>query len=391
MGTVLNTDFKRESILRKLAVRKLRKSGYSSFTAPIVYKQWYEDIFENKQATLAQKLWAQKRGFLSNKISFYGLTEQNYTDYLSDFDYYWLHPINGSYSKWIDDKLTMKALLQPFSEYLPEYYYHIRHKEILCLLDCPDGFGPTTEGILDLLKMKRLLAAKLRDGSLGEGFYKLAYDGQDYFINNGLSKAKEVEELMGSWLKSRGKEYIITEYLTAHVDLGKIWSSSPNALRIMVVREKNKLPEIVISFIRFGINSTGVREDPAGIHCLVDLDTGRFLDGKIHTDFEMIESKYHPDSRVLVEGVIPYWSLVKEKILEISNAIPQVRYMGFDVIITGDGFKIIEINSHQGIDLIQYYQPLLKEGVSKDFLMRCWKRKKIYQGSKWGISGGVSK
>ena len=45
-----------------------------------------------------------------------------------------------------------------------------------------------------------------------------------------------------------------------------------------------------------------------------------------------------------------------DKIVEICNFIPQVRYMGFDIIITNDGFKIIEINSFPIFYSEQYNQ-----------------------------------
>ncbi len=108
-----------KNIPRKLILRRLRELGYSSYSASTVLDKGFEDIFRNKKTTLSQKLWAQKRGFFSDSIKLYGLNDDNYLDYLSDFDYYWLHPINGAYSRWIDDKLTFKYILQPFSEYLP--------------------------------------------------------------------------------------------------------------------------------------------------------------------------------------------------------------------------------------------------------------------------------
>lgn len=243
-------------------------------------------------------------------------------------------------------------------------------------MDCPAGFDQTIQGIINLLKEKQLLAAKLESGTLGKGFRKLAYDGHDYYINNQLSTGMEVEELIGTWLGSREESYLITEYIQAHPDLGKIWNDAPDSLRIMVIREKEKIPEIVFCFIRFGVKNTGVVEDPCGVRCRVDLETGHFSDGEIHTDFQMLESKFHPDSKVLVEGVVPHWRLVREKIIEISSTIPQVRYLGYDVIITDDGFKIIEINSHQGLELIQTYQPLLMDERSKGFFRKLLEEKK---------------
>jgi len=365
-----------KSTLRKLIIRKLIFSGYSSYFAPIVYRRRNEDLFKNKKTTISQKIWAQKRGFFSDSISFYGLTDGNYSEYLSDFDYYRLHPINGPYSKWIDDKLTLRYILQPFAEYLPEYYYHIHNNEILRLSDCPEGFGQTIQDVINLLKEKRHLAAKLVSGSLGKGFYKLAFDGQDFFINNNISPEEEVRELIITWKQTENVGYLITEYLQASKDLRKIWSESPNTMRIMVIRERDQIPRIVLSYIEFGLESSGVIESVNGIYCQVDQVTGCFSDGKIDAGDKVLDCRYHPDSLVLCEGVIPHWSQVTDKIIEISSYLPQVRYMGFDVVITDDGFKIIEINSLQGIMMIQYFYPLLSNEMSKEFFNMLIKEKK---------------
>ena len=75
----------------------------------------------------------------------------------------------------------------------------------------------------------------------------------------------------------------------------------------------------------------------------------------------------HPDTQVTVEGEIPGWEQMKAELLRISSYIPQVIYLGYDVVITDDGFKIIEINSHQAIHMIQTRTPLLKDALTRDF------------------------
>lgn len=166
----------------------MRRRGYSSYFAPKIVEERLEDIFNNKTTTLKQKLWAQKRGFLSNKIAFYGLTEDNYKNYLSDFDYYKLHPINGVFSRWIDDKLTIKYVLLPFSVYLPDYYYQIGNDGIIKLMDCPKDYGITIDDIMNLLRAQKCLAVKLIAGSFAEGFYKLSYANNCYYINDKNAK-----------------------------------------------------------------------------------------------------------------------------------------------------------------------------------------------------------
>ena len=361
-----------KKILQNQIKNYMQARGYSSYFAYEVFKVRFDDFFTNKSTTIRQKIWAQKRGFLSDKITFYGLTDENYKIYLSDFDYYRLHPINGIFGHWIDDKLTTKLVLHPFSEYLPEYYFHIYNGKILRLADCPAGYAQTVQGLVSLLKEKNHLAAKLYTGAQAQGFYKLSYTNNQFFINNKLHDEKEVCDLISKWLKMGSGGYLITEYLFANHELSKIWGESPNTLRIMVINEDNQSPRIASAFFRFGTKKTGILDNlmRGGVLCNVNIETGSFFDGRIMDNNQMIECKYHPDSNVLIGGSLPFWSLIREKIIQISSYISQVRYLGFDVIITDTGFKIIEINSHQAVICHQHYGPILNNTIAKDFFRR---------------------
>jgi len=44
-----------------------------------------------------------------------------------------------------------------------------------------------------------------------------------------------------------------------------------------------------------------------------------------------------------------------------------VPYMGWDVVITEAGFKVLEINSLPGISLVQFFKPLLDEERIRKF------------------------
>jgi hypothetical protein len=355
----------------------MQARGYPSYFAYEVFEERFNDFFKNKSTTLRQKIWAHKRGFLSDKIAFYKLTDENYINFLSDFDYYRLHPINGIFGHWIDDKLTTKLVLHPFSDYLPEYYFHIYNGKILRLADCPSGYDQTVQGLVNLLKEKNYLAAKLYSGTRAEGFHKLSYTTNQFFVNNKLHYDEEVCDLIRNWLKMGSGGYLITEYLFANNELSKIWGESPNTLRIMVINEDNQSPKIASAFFRFGTKKTGILDNlmRGGVLCNVNLETGSFFDGRIMDNHQMIECKYHPDSNVLIGGNLPFWSLIREKIIQISSYISQVRYLGFDVIITDTGFKIIEINSHQAVICNQYYCPIFNNTIAKDFFRGLIKEK----------------
>jgi glutathione synthase/RimK-type ligase-like ATP-grasp enzyme len=58
---------------------------------------------------------------------------------------------------------------------------------------------------------------------------------------------------------------------------------------------------------------------------------------------------------------------MSEKLVEISQHLAPLTYLGYDIAITDDGFKIIDINSHQGIRMFQVYGPLLRENIAADY------------------------
>ena len=44
---------------------------------------------------------------------------------------------------------------------------------------------------------------------------------------------------------------------------------------------------------------------------------------------------------------------IKHKVIEISNSLPFLKYVGWDIAITEDGFKIIEANSLTSLGILQ--------------------------------------
>jgi len=347
----------------------MQKKGYSRYFAYDVFKVRFDDFFKNEETTLKQKVWAQNRGFLSNRIDYLGLTEENYRNFLSHFDYYKLHPINGRYSHWVDDKLTMKLILHPFTEYLPEYYYHIGNGEILRLMDCSDEFEQSEDDVINLAKAKGFLAIKLLSGSGGFGFIKLSFLNNKFFMNNKMIADKDLKNKINRWIDMKGGGYLITEYIKPHPELHRIWAETPNTVRIMVVRGKNENPKIANAYIRFGTKDSGVIDNThaGGVTCHIDINTGCFSDGKIINNAIIKDSPFHPDTKILVEGCIPQWKIICDEVLRISNYLPEIIYFGYDIAVTEGGFKIIEINSHQGINFVQRNIPIFQNELCRDF------------------------
>ena len=183
-------------VLKKVGARLLRARGYSDYFAPILAGEIYTDLLHGAKIGLKRRWWGYRRGFLGDTVAYYGLTEETYRDYLPDFPYFKLHPINGDWSKWIDDKLTMRYVLAPFAEHLPKYYFHLRGSEICRLMDCPTGLTADIAGLFVLLEREKNLAVKLAQGTGGEGFYKLEWQDGVVVLNG---KPSRLRSLGGLW------------------------------------------------------------------------------------------------------------------------------------------------------------------------------------------------
>jgi hypothetical protein len=336
---------------RKLFLQKKGWSGYSINHMLPELKNAYRSSTLPKE----ERKWAYDRGFYPWRIKQYGMTEDNYKSIISDKDYAYLYPLNNQYRIWIDDKLTMKYILAPFDEFLPEYYYHLMtDRGVMRLMNCPADCEASFDGVVSLLREKKLLAAKKAAGSLGVGFYRLEVEGDGFLANGKPYTESEFRRFLQSL-----NDYVFTEFIEMHPDLKKINPFCVNTLRVMVINETGNDPILPYAYFRIGTQRSGEVDNISrgGMVCKVDVKTGRFYDAEVLIDHKYQSETHHPDTGEALEGILPNWELVKQTLLEISKYCPQLTWLGYDIAITEDGFKIIEINSHQMIHKAHEYPP----------------------------------
>ena len=337
---------------------------FFGYRSPLGCFRWMKNVKKNllwKGASVSDRLWCIRHGFTVSSFNLYGHEnlKKNYRDYLSERQYLKMHPFNGAFSVWIDDKLTMKYVFSQYDEYLPAYYFHIENGEALRLANCPDtvtakGF----DGILQLLGEKKALAAKQLWGSCGDGFYRLEYTGGEYLITGKKASREDVVRLLSAL-----DHYIITEFIRNHTDISSIWPDATNTVRMMMAVVDGE-PVLMRSFIRFGnARSNGVDNAHAGgIEAIIDEETGKILFA-VSLDAQNYATRIetHPDSGASFQIRIPHWQLLEEKCREICLHYPELRYWGFDIAVTQDSFKILEINSLSGLMAAQLKEPMLRD------------------------------
>ena len=266
-----------------------------------------EKAFQTDEDT---KKWALERGFFPGRVELYGLNDDNYKEYLPDYSYFMLHPINHHFRIWVNDKLTLKYVLNSngCEDTMPEYYLYVENNgNYTYLMDAPDDVEKNSDFILNLLKKKGILAIKPNSGTSGGlGFIKLELRGEKIYSNNKPISDSELKEII-----SQFKNTIVTEYVRQHEDLAKIWPDSECTLRVIMAKIPSNDPyerlnwESFISFARFGSRLSGGASNlsSGGIGVGFDFETGKYKDcGIRYKRFcpdGNVKCKEHPDTKVV--------------------------------------------------------------------------------------------
>lgn len=353
----------------RLYMRGLRKrygvSGGDWLLAESFLGDWRSRIVPPAQ------IWKiHRRGFTVLDWNVCGLTEENYKRYLSSAEYCAMHPINGMYSKWIDDKLTLKYLTYGTkADIMPRYFFSIRRDgQVDVLPDAPEGSNGTVEAIAALLREEKCLAVKQMAGSLGEGFYKAEYIDGTYRLNGvQIDESELLKTLSGL------REYLVMEYLRPHPYFAQFCPDTVNCIRYIAAKIDGELV-CASTFIRFGtVKSAPVENYGAGGVLSFVNEKGEFAQGNLFNfdTLRNIEITRHPDTGIVLQGKIPHWTRVQEAVKDFSDMFPQLDYMGFDLVVTErDEVKMLEINSLPALCAAQLKGSLLESPAAAFYKRR---------------------
>lgn len=352
----------------KQMVKQNHWNGFRPYMAMLWEKELEKDLADPK-TNQAEKDWSHSRGFLSYRIKEMGLTEENWQDYVSDYAYFWVNRINNDYQHWIEDKLTTRFLLEPFKANFPDYYYCVSslkgQQKIVGLQDLSKGRKSTFEAIFDLVREKGVLAVKKSYGTHGEGFYKFMWKNNAYYLNGEEIIQDDFIRLM----TEHDSIFLITEYVTMHPWFAAMYPDALNTVRITCFNQLNRPLTIGGCFLKVGHAKGGFTDNintaAGGIIVELDKTTGKIVKPEFKMNNWYFPCDKHPDTGVEIRGAIPHWEDIIKKITEITAKIPQIEYMGFDIAVTENSFKIIEINVFP-----DYTKYLVKDQDTQDFLKK---------------------
>lgn len=316
--------------------------------------------------------WAHERGFFAESASAYGLSPERLGDYLSDYDYARLWPLNAWQRIWINDKLTLKYCLagSPFDRYLPRYYYYTKPGGLMPLVD--SAFDPSPEGLANILREVGEIACKPCNGAEAKGFHRLSYDGHDLLVD---SRPVDLGGLAA--FAQEHPNYVLTEFIRPCAQLAAI-DPLIHTLRIFMINPDGTHPAHVAGYLRFalGADKSGdtanytppTEADICSFNVAVDLANGRYGSGRLVYANRVVSAPAHPDSGAVAEGTLPFWEEILQLTHDVALRFGPLECLGFDLGLTEGGPRIIEINSHTGIKYLQLFTPLMSHPVAGPYL-----------------------
>lgn len=287
-------------------------------------------------------------GFLADQWMLYDFDHNDKSEYLSEFDWYRSRYINEPFDFLLNNKIAAAELLKQYVR-VPASYM-IKNKGFLTNFDSE---AVEYEAAVDLLKEKGKLFIKPYGAGKGNGVNILIYKDGKIFVD----KDEYTEEELIKFLKGRD-DWFLSESMKQHKYLDEIYDKTVNTIRMICLRDpKTHQFKIFFAVQRIGTSATIPVDNGSrgGLVSKIDLETGTLSEARCLHNRNVY--KVHPDSQAPIEGAkIPNWDAIKEEMLALTNKMPYMHFIAWDILVTEDGgICIIEANTSSGVNIIQLW------------------------------------
>lgn len=318
--------------LKKLVVNALALGPTSRGFTGGEARRWVREVYRHKTRNYGfsrrETNWAIRHGFMPEQVAKLGINDENVKDYISAKDYAYLRPLNGTYSKWITDKVTIHTIFKPFRKDMPIVYYQIskRYDETTVTPLADDSLGYTFKEMFDFIRKQGEVTLTPANGiSASTIAYK---EGSFWFDDKKLSE-EELEE--------RLSQYRSTVVIREKVRTSEITDNA--VLNLIVFNEFGDNPTIGDAFFVFDeyerIPVRTVEQRKADSLEEEDIVEDKYRDIKAEPADEKTGTwRGKP---------IPHWDEIKDVINRLCVFVPQLEFFGMEIVINEDGFKIVRM------------------------------------------------
>ena len=334
---------------------------------------------------LRRRLWLWRHGFFSRADVLYDVNEDNYRQYLSDYQRIRTRWVNDNQRVALGNKLLFHWMMEPFAEHRVDRYGLIRNGRFHDVrrlrsaanggeamhADVQDrqGTADAAEWVTDRLAEKGVLIAKpCHGGSGGRSVMRWTFADGIYRIDGEETSQGAFEELVAGL-----DDFLVSEAVEQAGYADELFSDAVNTLRVLTMYdEKADEPYIPIVVHRVGTERSAPVDNfsRGGLATEIDRETGELGEAVGFPYSGSLDwHDTHPDTGARIEGcVVPSWSAVRKRVLEMATSFSHTPYIGWDIAVTGEGeFTVIEANNASDMDMLQVHRPLLADPRARRF------------------------
>jgi hypothetical protein len=354
----------------------------------------------------ARRLALWRHGFTSRSGALFGI-DGAYDRYLSDYRLERLGGLGGRWADVADNKLVAHFLLEAFDDHLPTVYGLLDggrlYRELPdggegatdpavvaapALPRGPDGrarAGPWARAYLDahgalVLKPvygnsgRGVLVCRRRGD--GGGGADAAGDGTPhdttgaYVVNGEPYSADGFDALVGAL-----EDYLAWSFVEQADYAAALFPDATNTLRVVTLWDEAADEPFVSGAVqRIGTVASAPVDNWSQGGLSAEVGEDGTLSSAARWDDAASELGWHdrhPDTGERIAGRrVPDWPAVREGVLAMAEELSSLPRVGWDVVVTDDGFELLELNTHAGVETLQVHRPVLADPRTRRFFER---------------------
>lgn len=335
---------------------KYNKKNHSDRKYVAFGEKWYDRKGPDPRVGAQRAQELKEMGFFAGVDIWYNFKEYGYDDFARDKDFYLMHPINGWFTKLIDDKRFVPVLFKNKPYLIPELSIGIEDNKVRYVLE--NGKEKTNNNsiydtVIEYLSTYGELFVKPAGLSGGRGAFKL----NKRFVDKAISQFDERHA------------YLINNFLSNDVYCNEISPGNISTMRAYFFRGDNNILTFLKILQRFGTKNSGFVDNlsAGGLACGIDMDSGEFSQAFAPMQ-TVIRHHQHPDKKVRLTGFkVPGWNEKLKVLTEMLDNLYFLDYGALDVAVTNKGLKLLEVNSLPSMRLIQFDKPAFHNDEFKRF------------------------
>lgn len=145
----------------------------------------------------------------------------------------------------------------------------------------------------------------------------------------------------------KNEQFLVEEYIVQNKELSRLYDKSVNSLRVLTFLDDKGKVHIMNTILKIGNNGDVDNFSSGGMYTFVN-EQGQVYVPAIDEKGNIFSK--HPISKENILGFnVPNYDLVLPFVTELAKMVPEVRYIGWDIVLTEEGILVIEGNEFPGI------------------------------------------